>query len=66
MPLTLELMSERVGSPLSNDDLSPALAYFHKKYHLPAVQLVKNLRHERLEDDIVIRSMFRFLGGLTI
>jgi len=51
---------------LFNDDLSPALVYFHKKYRLPAVQLAKNLRHEQKKDDISIRSVFRFLGSLMM
>jgi len=51
---------------LSSDDLSPSLVYFHKKYRLPAIQLVKNLRHEQSKDDISIRSVFRFLGSLMM
>jgi hypothetical protein len=59
-PLTL------VEVKLSNDDLSPSLAYFHKKYRLPAIQLVKNLRHEQKKGDISIRSAFRFLDSLAM
>ncbi len=51
---------------LSADDLSPALVYFHKKYGLPAIQLVKNLRYEQKKGDISIRSVFRFLGSLMM
>jgi len=51
---------------LSSDDLSPSLVFFHKKYRLPAIQLVKNLRHEQSKDDISIRSVFRFLGSLMM
>ena len=36
--------------------ISPTLRYFHGKYHLPAVQLVRHLRHEQVVDGIELRA----------
>lgn len=49
---------------LSDPTLSPALRYFHDKYAIPAVQLVKNLRQERLDQGIEVRRAFDYLKQL--
>lgn len=36
--------------------VNPALRYFHEKYHFPAVQVVQELRRERVENGIEITT----------
>ncbi len=45
---------------------TPSLRYFHAKYELPAVQVVRHLRQERLDGTIVVRSALGFLKGLRM
>jgi uncharacterized protein len=42
------------------------LIYFHNKYQFPAVQVVKDLRREQMENTIEILSGLRFLQGLFL
>ena len=51
---------------LSDPQISPTLRYFHKKYAFPAVQLVKNLRQERLDSGIEVRRAFNYLNELVL
>ena len=51
---------------LADSDISPALRYFHRKYNLPAVQIVKNLKHEQVVDTIEIRRAGDFLRQLKM
>jgi predicted AAA+ superfamily ATPase len=51
---------------LSDSELSPTLRYFYKKYQIPAIQLVKNLRLERVENGIEIRKAYRYLRNLEM
>ena len=51
---------------LSDHGISPALRYFHKKYNLPALQIVKNLKHEQVVDTIEIRRASDFLRQLKM
>ena len=49
---------------LSDASLSKTLTYFSQKYQLAAMQLVKNLRNERMEKGIEIRKGFNYLKEL--
>lgn len=51
---------------LSNHSINPALLYFHEKYHHPALQIVKELKHERKEKDIQILRADSFLKSLYL
>lgn len=51
---------------LSDPGLSKPLIYFKQKYNLPAIQLVKNLRNERVEKGIEIRKGFNYLKSLYL
>jgi len=51
---------------LADASLSPALRYFYDKYEIPAVQLVKNLRHERLDSGIEVRRAYEYLSQLEL
>lgn len=51
---------------LSETAISPALKYFHKKYEFPAIQLVKNLRQERMVEKIELRRAYDFLKELKM
>jgi predicted AAA+ superfamily ATPase len=55
-----------VEAKLSDISVSPALHYFHKKYDLPAIQIVKNLRQERMEGAIQLRRAADFLKTLKM
>jgi predicted AAA+ superfamily ATPase len=47
-------------------DSNPAagLCYFHEKYNMPAVQVVKNLKRERMDGSIAILEAKKFLASL--
>lgn len=51
---------------LSDAALSPSLQYFHQKYSLEAVQVVKNLATERLVRGIPLRRATSFLRDLEL
>lgn len=51
---------------LTASEPSPALRYFHAKYHLPALQVVRHLRQERMVGDITIRRALDFLRELKM
>ena len=51
---------------LAEDAISPALRYFHGKYQLPAVQLVRHLRHEQVVDGIELRAAGSYLSALEL
>ena len=46
--------------------LSKGLLYFHQKYQIPAIQVVKDLKHEQLEKGIEIREGLAFLESLDL
>jgi len=50
----------------SETDISPSLRYFHQKYGIPAIQLVRYLRQERMVDGIELRRAFDYLRGLVL
>jgi predicted AAA+ superfamily ATPase len=51
---------------LSDSTLSKTLIYFSHKYNLSAIQLVKNLRNERVEKGIEVRKGFNYLKSLYL
>lgn len=51
---------------LSDSTPSRALIHFHEKYHYPAIQLVKLLRHEHEKNGIKILNTEKFLSGLFL
>ena len=55
-----------VETKLSLATASPALKYFNRKYGFSAIQLVKNLRHERVSDSIELRKGVNFLKTLKL
>jgi predicted AAA+ superfamily ATPase len=50
----------------SNHSINPGLRYFHEKYDLPAVQIVKDLKHEKMDHQIKIMRGLNFLLGLYL
>ncbi len=50
----------------TNNTISPNLLYFHEKYDLPAYQVVKNLKQERMEKKIKIVRAENFLSNLYL
>jgi predicted AAA+ superfamily ATPase len=53
-----------VEAKLADPHLSGSLAGFHAKYSIPAVQVVRRLKRERVEAGVEIRSAPAFLEGL--
>ncbi len=51
---------------LSDSKISPALRYFYQKYQIPAVQIVKNLKQERLDKGIEVRRAVNYLCELAL
>ncbi len=51
---------------LSNSDLAPPLLYFHEKYNIPAVQIVKDLKQERIQKGVEIVSAQKLLENLSL
>jgi len=50
----------------TNTDIAKALYSFNKKYQIPAIQLVKNLRQERQVNGIEVRKLENFLLELML
>lgn len=48
----------------SNHEVSKALYSFNKKYDLPAIQIIKDLRQERMVDNIKVMKAEHFLADL--
>lgn len=55
-----------IEAKLTDSEPTPALRYFHTKYGLPAVQVVRHLRQERMADGITVRRAFNFLRELKM
>ncbi|HID70062.1 MAG TPA: ATP-binding protein [Desulfobacterales bacterium] len=51
---------------LSDSSIAPSLHYFNKKYDMDAVQVVKNLRVERMVDGVQLRQAEKFLKDLSL
>lgn len=69
----VDFVLEIEGSPacmlevkLSSSVVSKTLRYFHRKYDIPAIQVVKNLSLERIDNGIEIRKAFKFLSKLEM
>ena len=59
-PLTL------VETKLADATVSPTLKYFNRKYGFPAVQVINNLRQERISDSVELRKGVNFLKTLKL
>lgn len=46
--------------------ISPHLKYFHEKYNIPAIQIVKELKRERKEGNIEVHDGLKFLKTLDL
>jgi uncharacterized protein len=55
-----------IEAKLADTEIHPALGYFHQKYHLPAIQLVKNLRQEQTVGTIALRRAYDYLRSLVL
>jgi hypothetical protein len=51
---------------LSDNTVSPALHYFHKKYGMSATQLVKNTNIERMVEGVALRRAANFLKEAAV
>lgn len=50
----------------ANHRLESGVVYFHNKYQLPSVQVVKDLKREQVQDGIQIVSGSNFLKNLFL
>jgi hypothetical protein len=50
----------------SDHSIGQALRYFHEKYQLPAVQVVKELKREKIEQGIEVLQGVNFLKSLDL
>jgi uncharacterized protein len=50
----------------SDAEISSHFRYFHDKYNLPAIQLVKELKRERVDREIEVMEAVRFLKALDL
>ena len=69
----VDFVLEIEGSPacmlevkLSSSVVSKTLRYFHRKYDIPAIQVVKNLSLEHIDNGIEIRKAFKYLSKLEM
>lgn len=51
---------------LTNHTISSSLQYFHEKYQIPAIQIVKELKKEKVDEGIEIRDGLHFLESLDL
>ena len=61
--LTPELMIE---VKLSHENLGKSIINFNRRYSIPGIQLVLNLKHERKERNIEIRRGINYLKSLMV
>ncbi len=59
----IEMMIE---AKYTNHTIHPALRYFYEKYDIPAIQVVKELKRERMAKGIEIHSGLNFLKSLEL
>lgn len=50
----------------ANHSINPGLHYFHKKYQIPAVQVVKEIKKEKVQNGIQIVEGVNFLKKLAL
>lgn len=55
-----------IEAKLTENEPTPSLCYFHAKYDLPAVQVVRHLRQERMAGKITIRRALDFFRELKL
>lgn len=65
--LTIDKQIEKIIEvKYANNSINPNLLYFHKKYNLQAIQVVKELKHEKIEHGIKIIRGLNFLKNLYL
>ena len=60
-----ETAKQLIEVKYADSSLSSSLKYFHEKYEIPAIQIVKELKQERREQKIEIRRARDFLAELS-
>jgi hypothetical protein len=50
----------------SDHSINPGLRYFYEKYKLPSCQIVKELKHEKLDNEIQVIHALKFLQNLYL
>ncbi len=61
-----EKIEKIIEVKLSHQEISSSLSYFHQKYDLPAIQVVKNLPQERIKNGITLMKADKFLSSLYL
>ena len=55
-----------IEAKLSKTTVSPSLKYFHQKYGIPAIQVIRYLRHEQKIGEIELLQASNFLLSLRM
>jgi uncharacterized protein len=50
----------------TDHSLNAGILYFHKKYNIPGIQVVKELKREKIEQDIQVYNGLKFLQNLYL
>jgi replication initiation and membrane attachment protein DnaB len=50
----------------TKSDISRDLLYFHEKYNVPATQVIKQLKHSQIRNNIKIVDAMKFLQALYL
>lgn len=59
-------VQQMIEVKVSDSTLHPALLYFHQKYRLPAMQIVKELKREKVDQDLHIIEALGYLQSLKL
>lgn len=59
-------IEQMIEVKLSNHAISPGALYFHERYPFPVVQVVKDLKREKLENGIRVVNALEFLKNLYL
>jgi len=61
-----EKIIQIIETKLTDHQISTSLEYFHYKYNLPAIQIVKNLKQEYQKNGIEVMHAINFLKALKL
>lgn len=61
-----ETIEKMIEVKHANHSIDSGILHFHQKYNIPAVQVVKELKKERMEKGIVIQKGINFLKTLDL
>jgi hypothetical protein len=57
---------QMIEAKYADASLAPSLLHFHEKYKIPAIQLVKELKRERVDQGVEILDATKYLRSLIL